>query len=271
MSNFMMNMISWVLLLLVILTLYLIDKVNHLARMYEPPAPPAPPEPEPTDPSADILFAGLDGKKLWDAMNGKKVDGFDSSLVDALRPHYEPILRNHIVATFKDGLEDAGGNESRVPSSQREISTVRGHIQSWLPPQHLGSVYRSALEFATSYAQNPNPEVLSRLKQTVDSVVDMLYQRVGITNEAPLSEVLFETPVQEAPADEAPSDAMLALTDASGQAEVLEGDDAAQLERLAQGIEHAQEYEAQQRQDVAAESAAEVVPEQELVLEAKPA
>jgi hypothetical protein len=271
MSNFMMNMISWVLLLLVILTLYLIDKVNHLARMYEPPAPPAPPVPEPTDPSADILFAGLDGKKLWDAMNGKKVDGFDSSLVDALRPHYEPILRNHIVATFKDGVHDAAIQESRVPSSQREISTVRGHIQSWLPPQHLGSVYRSGVEFAGLDAQHPDPEVLSRLKQTVDSVVDMLYQRVGITNEAPLSEVLFEPPAHAAPAEEEASDAMLALTDASGQAEVLEGDDAAQLERLAQGLEHAQEYEDQQRQDVAAEAAAEIVPEHEAVLEAKPA
>jgi hypothetical protein len=273
MSNFMMNMISWILLLLVILTLYLIDKVNHLARMYEPPAPPAPPAPEP-DPNADVLFAGLEGKKLWDAMNGKKVDGFDSSLVDALRPHYEPILRNHIVATFKDGLEDVGGNESRVPSSQRQISTLRGHIQSWLPPQHLGSVYRAALEFAGSYAHNPDPEVLSRLKQTVDSVVDMLYQRVSITNEAPLSETLFERPVpEEAPvaAEAQGSDAMLALTDASGQADVLQGDEAAQLERLAQGMEHVQAYEDQQRQDVAAETAAEVVPEHEAVLEAKPA
>ena len=142
-----------------------------------------------------------------------------------------------------------------------------------MPPQHLGSVYRSALEFATSYKQNPDPEVLSRLKQTVDSVTDMLYQRVGITNEAPLSETLFERPVpEETPVTaEAGTDAMLALTDASGQAEVLENDEAAQLERLAQGMEHAQEYEAQQRQDVAAETAAEVVSEHEAVLEAKPA
>jgi hypothetical protein len=40
---------------------------------------------------------------------------------------------------------------------------------------------------------------------------------------------------------------------------------------LAQGLEHAQEYEDQQRQDVAAEAAAEIVPEHEAVLEAKPA
>ena len=79
MSNFMMNMISWVLLLLVILTLYLIDKVNHLAQLYEAPKPEMPPLPE-AEPPSDILFAGLEGKKLWDAMNGKSIEGFHPSL-----------------------------------------------------------------------------------------------------------------------------------------------------------------------------------------------
>ena len=257
MSNFMMNMISWVLLLLVILTLYLIDKINHLAKMYEAPKPETSDVSEfETEIPGDLLFSGLEGKKLWDAMNGKQVEGFDATLIDALRPHYEPILREHITATFKDGLEEVGGDESKVPSSMRKISTARGFIQSWLPPQHLGSVYRSALEFAGSYANDPNPEVLLRLKQTVDSVVDMLYQRVGITNDVPFSEFLFEDmPVPDE------QDAMLALTDESGSANIL-GDGMLEdsderkptPEELAQGLEHVQAYEDQQRQEVAAET-----------------
>lgn len=284
MSNFMMNMISWVLLLLVILTLYLIDKINHLAKMYEAPKPETTgglPEFE-TEIPGDLLFSGLEGKKLWDAMNGKQVEGFDASMIEALRPHYEPILREHIIATFKDGLEEVGGDESKVPSSLRKISTVRGFIQSWLPPQHLGSIYRSAIEFAGSYANDPNPEVLVRLQQTVDSVVDMLYQRVGITNEVPFSEFLFEDmPVPDA------EDAMLALTDESGKAEVLgegllEDSDERELtpEELAQGLEHVQAYEDELRQEVAAETVeavmhpepvAEVLPEEGHMAEAKPA
>jgi hypothetical protein len=266
MSNFMMNMISWVLLLLVILTLYLIDKVNHLAKMYEAPQPDnqgtsgmlGMSESEPEIPG-DLLFSGLEGKKLWDAMNGKQVEGFDASMIEALRPHYEPILREHITATFKDGLEEVGGDESKVPSSIRKISTARGFIQSWLPPQHLGSIYRSALEFAGSYANDPNPDVLVRLKQTVDSVVDMLYQRVGITNEVPFSEFLFED-VPVADASDA-KDTMLALTDQTAKAEVLgdgllEDSMARQLtpEELAQGREQVQAYEDAQRQEVAAET-----------------
>ena len=281
MSNFMMNMISWILLLLVILTLYLIDKINHLAKMYEAPKPeqPALPEFEQEIPG-DLLFSGLEGKKLWDAMNGKQVDGFDATLIEALRPHYEPILREHITSTFKDGLEE-GGDESKVPSSMRKISTVRGYIQSWLPPQHLGSIYRSALEFAGSYANDPDPQVLLRLKQTVDSVVDMLYQRVGITNEVPFSDFLFEAmPIED---DEPPAeDTMLALTDESARAEVLgdgllEDSDERELtpQELAQGLEHVQAYEDEQRQEIAAETVEAVMvpeaePEPEVSAEAGP-
>jgi hypothetical protein len=132
-------------------------------------------------------------------------------------------------------------------------------------------VYRSALEFAGSYCQNPDPEVLLRLKQTVDSVVDMLYQRVGITNEVPFSEFLFEEVPVANPSGE---DTLLALTDASGTSDVLgngllENSDERELtpEELAQGLEHVQAYEDQQRQEVAAETV-EVVMQPEEVMEA---
>jgi hypothetical protein len=274
MSNFMMNMISWVLLLLVILTLYLIDKVNHLAQLYEAPKPEMPPLPE-AEPPSDILFAGLEGKKLWDAMNGKSIEGFDASLIDALRAHYEPILREHITLAFKDGLEDVDGSESRVPSSERRVTTLRGHIQSWLPPQHLGGIYRAALEFAGSYKKNPQSQVLERLKQTVDSVTGMLYQRANIPLEVPFSEFLFDlAKEEEVPEQEkATDDSVLALTDESTQANPLDADALArmQAEQLAQGLEQVQQYEDLQRQEIAADTISDVAPVAQEMMEAKPA
>ena len=272
MSNFMMNMISWVLLLLVILTLYLIDKVNHLAQLYEAPKPEMPPLPE-AEPPSDILFAGLEGKKLWDAMNGKTVEGFDASLIDALRAHYEPILREHITLAFKDGLEDVDGSESRVPSSERRVTTLRGHIQSWLPPQHLGGIYRAALEFAGSYKKNPQSQVFERLKQTVDSVTGMLYQRANIPLEVPFSEFLFDLAKENEVADAAKDDSVLALTDESAQVNPLDADALArmQADQLAQGLEQVQQYEDLQRQEVAADNITDVAPQAQEVLEAKPA
>ena len=269
MSNFMMNMVSWVLLLLVILTLYLIDKVNHLAQLYEAPKPEMPPLPE-AEPPSDILFAGLEGKKLWDAMNGKTVDGFDASLIDALRAHYEPILREHITLTFKDGLEDVDGSESRVPSSERRVTTLRGHIQSWLPPQHLGGIYRAALEFAGSYKKNPQSQVLERLKQTVDSVTGMLYQRANIVLEVPFSEFLFDLAKEDevSEVEKANDDTVLALTDASAQANPLDADALArmQAEQLAQGLVQVQQYEDLQRQEIAADTISDVAPMAQEVL-----
>jgi hypothetical protein len=262
MSNFMMNVVSWILLLLVILTLYLIDKVNHLSRLYEKPAEDANKEPEFPDvdmaPPGDLLFAGLEGKKLWDAMSGKQVDGFDETLIDSLRPHYEQILRDHIAATFHDGVEDAA-EEGRMPNSQRPITTPRGHVESWLPPQHLGSIYRAATEYATVYRNAPDPAVLHRLKETVDGVVDMLYQRVALTNEAPMADDLLQALPQPAlPMPEGMEDALLAMDHVDApNLEVLE--DSAHPtqtpeQALAEGLAQVQAYEDQQRQEFAAET-----------------
>ena len=134
------------------------------------------------------------------------------------------------------------------------------------------------MEFAGTYANDPNADTLVRLKQTVDSVVDMLYQRVSITNEVPFSDFLFDTmPIE----DDEPTteDAMLALTDQSARAEVLgdglledSNDRELTPQELAQGLEHAQAYEDAQRQEIAAETVeAVMIPESETELSAQEA
>jgi hypothetical protein len=262
MSNFMMNMVSWILLLLVILTLYLIDKVNHIQQSQVPEPEPMPPLPMPEPPS-DILFAGLEGKKLWDAMNDKPVDGFDAPLIDALRVHYEPILREHITLTFRDGMECADESDTGVPASQRKISTVRGFIQSWLPPQHLGSIYRVGIEYGAVKHKDPDPDIVMRLRETLDSVTDMLYKRTNISYEVPFSELLMS-------ADETPEEnTLLALTDESASSQVLQPELTPTADNLAQGLEQVQVYEEQQRQDLAAEQGAEVIEPDQAVVHAE--
>ena len=268
MSNFMMNLISWILLLLVILTLYLIDKVNKLTSLQEEamhPSPPVEPPPE-LEPPGDILFAGLEGKTLWDAMSGKQIDGFEPTLIEALRPHYEPILREHIETTFSDGLEDAHEDDPQNPGSLRTIPTPRGEVESWLPPQHLGSIYRTAMEFGGDYAKTRDTDTFYRLQETLDSVTSMLYQRAGLTLEIPFSETLLD--VSKLPPPPAPeAEEVLALTDdrmvsdesqAEASVDVAPDADAAQAS-LVQGLEQVQQYEEQQRQDLAAEQDSEVL------------
>jgi len=202
MSNFILNLISWVLLLLVILTLFLIDKVNQLIRLQKQQSlfdtsvtQPPPSE----DAASDLLFLGLQGKKLWDAMSGKSVEGFGSAQIDALRPHYEPILRQHIVEAFNDGLVAVQKGCDQKSASLRIIPTPRGHVESWLPPQHRGSIYRTAMEFGAHCLKVPDDQMLARLRQTLDSIVDILYQRTGLTNEVPLSGSLLNPATYIAP------------------------------------------------------------------------
>ena len=139
----------------------------------------------------------------------------------------------------------------------------------------MGSIYRSALEFAGSYANDPDPQVLLRLKQTVDSVTGMLYQRANIPLEVPFSEFLFDLAKEDeaAEVENTNDDTVLALTDASAQVNPLDADALArmQAEQLAQGLEQVQQYEDLQRQEVAADTISDVAPVAQEMMEAKPA
>jgi hypothetical protein len=131
------------------------------------------------------------------------------------------------------------------------------------------------LEFAGSYKKNPQSQVLERLKQTVDSVTGMLYQRANIPLEVPFSEFLFDlAKEEEVPEEEkATDDSVLALTDESTQANPLDADALArmQAEQLAQGLEQVQQYEDLQRQEIAADTISDVAPVAQEMMEAKPA
>jgi hypothetical protein len=117
--------------------------------------------------------------------------------------------------------------------------------------------------------------VLERLKQTVDSVTGMLYQRANIPLEVPFSEFLFDLAKEEEILEEekATDDSVLALTDESTQVNPLDADALArmQAEQLAQGLEQVQQYEDLQRQEIAADTISDVAPVAQEMLEAKPA
>jgi hypothetical protein len=182
MSNFFQLFIAWGVLLLVLLSLYLIDKVNTIYRNQVPAELP------PT--YSDGLFGELSGKKLWDAMSGIPMVGIEAETVNNLRPHYEPVLRQHIEQVFLEGYQ-AGRSEGPlgVPANNRVLPTPRGSLESWLPLHHLSSLYQIGADFAAK-----RPEDLLRLQQTLDQVTAMLYARTGLTLEEPYSRTLLVHP-----------------------------------------------------------------------------
>lgn len=201
MSSFFQLFLAWGVLLLVILVLYLIDKINIIyQRQAQDASEPA---------YSDGLFGELVGKALWDAMSGIPLPGFDPKLVQDLKPHYEPVLRQHIEQTFLQGVTDQREGRAGVPVNNRMIPTPRGNLESWMPLHHLSSLYQCGVE----HAQNKPAERL-RVQQTLDQVCVMLYARAGLELKDPFSRILMEpidpgAPVSDAASDAAqPTDAM---------------------------------------------------------------
>ena len=194
MSSFFQLFLAWGVLLLVILVLYLVDKINIIYQRQSQDAP------EPA--YSDGLFGELVGKALWDAMSGIPLPGFDPKLVQDLKPHYEPVLRQHIEHTFLQGVTDQREGRAGVPVNNRMIPTPRGSVESWMPLHHLSSLYQCGVE----HAQNKPAERL-RVQQTLDQVCVMLYARAGLDLKDPFSRILMEPIDPGAPVSDAASDA----------------------------------------------------------------
>ena len=212
MSSFFQLFLAWGVLLLVILTLYLVDKINIIYQRQAQDAP------EPT--YSDGLFGELVGKALWDAMSGIPLPGFDPKLVQDLKPHYEPVLRQHIEQTFLQGVTDQREGRAGVPVNNRMIPTPRGSVESWMPLHHLSSLYQCGVD----HAQNKPAERL-RIQQTLDQVCVMLYARAGLDLKDPFSRILMEPIDPGAPVSEGSVDAAQAADTASAPDEAVATED----------------------------------------------
>jgi len=167
MNSFFQLFFAWGLLLVFILVLYIIDKVNVIYQSYA--------KPDVQQTYNDGLFGELTGKSLWDAMSGIPVPGVDPKFVGTLKPHYEPVLRQHIEQVFMEGYKHGRAGTAGVPTNNRMIPTPRGSVESWLPMHHLASIYQAGVDFA---ARNANDFL--RIQQSLDQVTAMIYARIGI-------------------------------------------------------------------------------------------
>lgn len=167
MNSFFQLFFAWGLLLVFVMVLYIIDKVNVIYQSYAKPDLP--------QTYNDGLFGELSGKSLWDAMSGIPVPGVDPKFVGTLKPHYEPVLRQHIEQVFMEGYKHGRAGTAGVPTNNRMIPTPRGSLESWLPMHHLASIYQAGVDFA---ARKADDEL--RIQQSLDQVTSMIYARIGI-------------------------------------------------------------------------------------------
>jgi len=182
----------------IILMVYLIDRVKRLELLsIQANSNPG----EPVAVAADNGFLGLSGKTLWDAMCGTVPEGFNEADLTALKSRFEFVLQNHIETLFKLGKKDrSAGNNPETPKNPIEISTLRGTIASWIPAQHVSTIYKAGHE-----SVDADDVTINRLKADLDEAGEVLYSRTGLTIKQSFSEKLLAT----APVATLPSAAML--------------------------------------------------------------
>jgi hypothetical protein len=209
MNSFFQLFFAWGLLLVFILVLYVIDKVNVIYQSYAKPDLP--------QTYNDGLFGELSGKSLWDAMSGIPVPGVDAKFVGTLKPHYEPVLRQHIEQVFMEGYKHGKAGTAGVPTNNRMIPTPRGSLESWLPMHHLASIYQAGVDFAAG-----NPDDVLRIQQSLDQVTAMMYARISIGLTEAYSATLLIHPESEHHDELPPPEELTALTQATETASAPE-------------------------------------------------
>lgn len=174
----------------VILIIYLIDRVNRLEKIASSSNSNS--DEKAADSNADSSFLGLKSKGLWDAMCGKAPEGFNNNDLVALKPRYERVLRKHIESIFAMGTADGQSGTVKKPKPTSVITTLRGSVESWLPPQHVSTIYNVAFESATA-----SGEEIPRLANSLDECADLLFSRADLTLKQPLSIVMLPQAEEE--------------------------------------------------------------------------
>jgi hypothetical protein len=176
-----------------ILVVYLIDRVNSLQRLTrlmqaDQPAVSSVDE-------ADGPFGDLSGQRLWEALAGVPTEGWDETAIELIRNRYGLVLRKHIEDLFHEGLMHARGGTQQIPSANRSVRTLRGMVDSWIPPEHAMTIYKAGWD-----RQTVPPESLASVRMSLDAAVAGLFSAVSIKLARPMSEHLIPAdPAETAP------------------------------------------------------------------------
>jgi len=207
MTTFLQVIILVAIASIAILVVYLIDRVNTLQRytrlLKNDLA-------EADDPTAGP-FGGLTGERLWDAVSGVPIDGWDKPSVDLVRNRYQLVLRKHVEELFLEGFQNSQAGVQAIPSSSRMVQTLRGPVESWIPIEHAIAIHQAGFERAKAADDG-----LPAIRLALDSAVSTLFGVAGVKLPIPMSEHLI--PLTEAErAAEAVASAQAGLTTQPGQ------------------------------------------------------
>ena len=176
------------LLAVIVLIVYLVDRINNLERETRRVS-----ESMSTTAVAATQgpFGDLGGKKLWDALSGKAPPGTGEQTLQEWREQYEVVLHKHIQSLFEEGRKDAQRGLSGEPKNSRMIRTAQATIDAWMPAAQANTIYKCGMDSV----QQP-PEAWDPVRAALDEAGQLLFDRVQLPLKEPLSSSLLPPPAQ---------------------------------------------------------------------------
>ena len=171
------------LLLILILVIYLVDRVNSIESETRKVVSTL------TESTAKLATPsmGLSARKLWDVMTGRSTEGLDPQAIDDLRSRYPVILSKHAEALYKDGFKDGVlGSPPTDPKNTKEIVMAKGPVESWIPTAQANALYQCGL----SASQTPEAE-WGPIRASMDEAGEFLWSKAQLDPTSPLSDWLM--------------------------------------------------------------------------------
>ena len=178
------------LLVVIILIVYLVDRVNSIERETRRVAQSVS---TPVAPVKQGPFGDLEGKRLWDALSGRAPDGMDEPTLQDMRERYELVLHKHIQSVFEEGVKDGQRGLSGEPRNPRSIKTAKGAVEAWMPGSQINSLYKCGMD-----SVQQGPDALDSVRLALDETGQFLFAKVQIPLKEPLSASLLPS---QAPVD----------------------------------------------------------------------
>ena len=172
------------LLVILVLIIYLIDRVNTMEK--ETRLALSSIHPQQAAPTVSLPFLGLSSKKLWDAMTGRPDRDMDPLAIFDLQGPYQIVLSKHVEALYKEGFKDSQRGMTGEPKNTKQITSSAGSVESWIPPAQANAVYQCGVQAAQTPESNWGP-----IREALDDAGRFLFGKAQLDTSSPLSEWLM--------------------------------------------------------------------------------
>jgi hypothetical protein len=184
MDLLLLGLIALALLMVLLLIIYLVDRVNTIERVTQD-AVKGLGQLQGQQAVPQGPFGALSGRGLWDAMTGEsaEIDPMEASM---MRQRYETVLQRHIEGLFDDGRKDGQAGNLNRPANTRRINTVRGAVESWMPVNQAQAIYQCGFDFSTQ-----GPAQWSTIRSALDEVAADLFSKANMQPRSKVSDSLM--------------------------------------------------------------------------------